>query len=58
MLKGGSCISHGAVHRPVNFFQVTKEYLKVNKNILTTTEGYGTQIYSDHIIQMSRIIAF
>lgn len=42
MLKGGSCISHGAVHRPVNFFQVTKEYLKVNKNILTTTEGYGT----------------
>lgn len=46
MLKGGSYISHGTMHRSVNFFfqfaKETKEYLEVNDNIRTTTEGYGT----------------
>ena len=40
------------------FVKEAKEYLEVNENILTTTEGYGTQIYADDIIQVSRIIAF
>lgn len=45
MVKGGSYISHGTVHTSVHFFQFAKEakeYLEVNKDILTTTEGYGT----------------
>lgn len=51
MLKYSSYISHGTAHQNVNFCQFAKEakeYPKVNEDILTPTEGYGTQMCADH----------
>lgn len=45
MLKYSSYVSHGTAHKNVNFCQFAieaREYLKVNEDILTPTEGYGT----------------
>lgn len=53
MLKYSSYISHGTAHKNVYFCQFAKEakeYLKVNEDSLTPIEGYGAQMYADHII--------